>query len=58
MLSNDELFNKATLEDIKTMLTYCVRSERFCDGAWGALLKSGRIMALLKRLEVITQSVF
>lgn len=56
MLENDEFINQAKLEDIKTMLTYCVRGERFCDGHWGAVLKNGRIIALLKRLKNISTS--
>jgi hypothetical protein len=37
------------------MLTYCVRGERFSDGHWAAMLESGRIVALLKRLRALRQ---
>jgi hypothetical protein len=53
MLEDNELIEQANLEQIKTMLTFCVRGERFCDGHWLALLKEGKIVALLNRLKVI-----
>ena len=53
MLQDDEFIRTATVENIKTMLTYCVRGERFCDGVWAEMLRSGRIVAILKRLQVL-----
>ena len=41
----------ASLAQIKTMLTFCVRGERFCDGHWGAMVSEGRIGAILHRLS-------
>jgi hypothetical protein len=38
------------------LLTYCVRGERFCDGHWDAVLRSGRITAILHRLAVLKTS--
>jgi uncharacterized protein DUF6508 len=35
------------------MLTGCVRGERFCDGYWEGILQTGRVVALLRRLEVL-----
>ncbi len=55
MLSDDELISSASLDEIKTMLTYCVRGERFADGHWAHMLESGRIVALLRRLAVIRE---
>jgi len=50
----DEIFIKsASLAHIKTMLTFCVRGERFSDGHWEAMIKEGYIRHLLERLEVI-----
>ena len=51
MLEDDAFIRGATLSEVKTMLTYCVRGERFSDGHWAAMLESGRIVALLKRLR-------
>lgn len=53
MLDDPLFIEQADLDEIKTMLTFCVRGERFCDGHWEAVLKNGRIQALLRRLEVI-----
>jgi|SRR5215213_3649132 len=55
MLADPEFVGRATLEEIGTMLTYCVRGERFCDGSRESLLKGGQITALLRRLEVIRE---
>lgn len=57
MLDDDEFVKKATIENIKTMLTYCVRGERFCDVFWGSVLDSGRVVAVLKRLKVLRDAV-
>jgi len=57
MLEDDSLVQSAGMEQIKTMLTYCVRGERFCSGHWGAVLRSGRVVALLKRLQVLRASM-
>ena len=57
MLQDDNLVARASLDQIVTMLTYCVRGERFGDGHWAAMLESGRIVALLRRLAVIRESL-
>lgn len=56
MVVDDKLIEQATLEQIKTMLTYCVRGERFCEGHWDRLLKSGRVTAILQRLTVLQEA--
>jgi Family of unknown function (DUF6508) len=50
MLESDDVLNTADLAQIKTMLTYCVRGERFCDGHWGAMIEDGYVRRLLQRL--------
>ena len=50
MLADEERIARATLDEIKTMLTYCVRGERFADGHWAAMLESGKVVAILRRL--------
>ena len=50
MLEDCEAVKNATLSEIQTMLTYCVRGERFCDGHWGAMIECGHIRRILKRL--------
>jgi hypothetical protein len=53
MLDNVEEVRSASIAAIRTMLTYCVRGERFCDGHWGAMIESGKIRAILERLGAI-----
>lgn len=50
MLMDDEAVRTADLEQIRSMLTYCVRGERFCDGHWAAMINGGRVGLLLERL--------
>ena len=57
MLSDDDLVSSASLDQIKTMLTYCVRGERFADGHWAHMLESGRVVALLRRLAVLREEL-
>jgi hypothetical protein len=57
MLADTAFIEKASLKEIKTMLTYCVRGERFSDGHWGAMLSSGKITGLLKRLRVLRDQI-
>ena len=53
MLDDATVMATASIDQIKTMLTYCVRGERFADGHWGEMLASGRITALLRRLVML-----
>jgi len=53
MIENDDFIKAADLTQIKTMLTYCVRGERFCDGHWGAVIQGGHIRRMLERLAEI-----
>jgi len=53
MLEDDRVIASATLDQVKTMLTLCVRGERFCDGLWASVLSAGRVTALLRRLQAL-----
>lgn len=57
MLEDDEVISSASLEQIKTLLTYCVRGERFCEGFWSAIIRDGRIGAILLRLSQLRDEV-
>jgi hypothetical protein len=57
MLAEEEFIEQASLEQVKTMLTYCVRGERFCDGHRESLLIGGQIVALLRRLKAIREEM-
>jgi hypothetical protein len=51
MLSNEEFVKSASLPQIKSMLTYCVRGERFSDGHWAEMIENGSIRRLLERIN-------
>lgn len=57
MLADDAVVQAADLAQIKTMLTFVVRGERFADGHWEGLLKDGRVQALLRRLQTLRQEM-
>jgi hypothetical protein len=57
MLTDDGIMANATLDQIKTMLTYCVRGERYRHGHWAHALESGRITALLRRLRELRPQI-
>jgi hypothetical protein len=50
MLENEYAIEAADLTKIKTMLTFCVRGERFCEGHWGSVIEGGAIRRILQRL--------
>ncbi len=50
LLSDEDVVKTASLPQIKTMLTFCVRGERFCDGHWASMIESGHIRRLLELL--------
>lgn len=53
MLKDEDLIKTASLAQIRTMLTFCLRGERFADGHWGEMIDQGYIRRLLERLNEI-----
>jgi hypothetical protein len=53
MLRDENLVKTASLSQIKTMLTFCVRGERFSDGHRGEMIQKGHIRRILERLNEI-----
>ena len=53
MLEDPALVRRASLDQVRTMLTYCVRGERFCDGHWAAMIEGWHVRRLLERLAEI-----
>ena len=53
MLRDESLVKTASLSQIKTMLTFCLRGERFSDGHWAQVIEGGYIRRLLERLNEI-----
>ncbi|VGO11826.1 hypothetical protein PDESU_00373 [Pontiella desulfatans] len=50
MINDHAKIKEANMDQIKEMLTFCVRGEHFCDGHWGAMIEDGSIGRLLIRL--------
>ena len=53
MLKDENAIKTASLSQIKAMLTFCVRGERFSDGRWAQMIEEGYVRRLLERLNVI-----
>jgi Family of unknown function (DUF6508) len=53
MLKDELAIKTASLSQIKSMLTYCVRGERFSDGHWEEMIEKGYIRRILERLNEI-----
>ena len=53
MLKAEQAVKTASLSQIKTLLTFCVRGERFSDGHWAAMIEKGYIRRVLERLNEI-----
>ena len=53
MLADPHFIMRASIDDIRTMLTHCVRSERFSPGYRAGVVKSGQLRQILERLVVI-----
>jgi hypothetical protein len=46
-----DLIELADLQLLKSILTYYIRSERFCDGAWTEAIENKIFLKVLTRLE-------
>jgi len=57
MVRDAAFIARADLDQIRTMLTFCARGERFCDGHWAEMIESGTIAKLLRRLKDLRSDV-
>ncbi|MHB8108641.1 MAG: DUF6508 domain-containing protein [Syntrophorhabdaceae bacterium] len=57
MMYDEKLVRNAGLEQIKAMIAGHIKSERLGDGHWREMLQTGRITALLKRLQTIRERI-
>jgi hypothetical protein len=57
MLEDHAFLQGCALDNIRTMLTFCVRGERFSDGFWASILRSGQLTALLRRLAILAENL-
>jgi uncharacterized protein DUF6508 len=53
MLKDEQAVKTASLAEIKNMLTFCIRGERFSDGHWAVMIEKGYIRRVLERLNEI-----
>ena len=53
MLRSPGSIKAASLKEVRSMLTLCVRGERFCDGFWESVICGGQIRLILTRLQVL-----
>jgi hypothetical protein len=51
MIRDPHKIAHATLPEIKSMLTWCVRGERFVTGHWASVIEDGNIRDILLRLQ-------
>jgi len=51
MIRDEEFVRSASLVQIKSMLTFCLRGERFSDGHWAEMIEGGYIRKLLERIN-------
>ncbi len=56
LLDSPDAVATADLAQVKAMLTYCVRGERFCEGHWGALISEGKVQRLLRRVAALSSA--
>ncbi len=52
-IENDGYIARASLAEVRSLLTYCTRGEKFCDGFWGGVLETGRVRLILARLRAL-----
>ena len=51
LIESEEAIKAATLPQIRAMLTYVLRGERFSDGWWGHMIEAGYVRRILERLS-------
>jgi hypothetical protein len=51
MAGDPDFIKTSTMAQVKTMLTYCLRGERFSEGHWGVMIDNGTIRNLLEHLK-------
>jgi hypothetical protein len=44
-----------SLPELRILLTFCLRGERFSDGHWEAMIEKGYIRRILERLQQLTE---
>ena len=55
IIESEEAIKAATLPQIRSMLTYVLRRERFSDGWWGHVIEGGYVRRILERLAELEE---
>jgi hypothetical protein len=55
IIDDDAYIVKASFKQLRSLLTYCVRGERFSDGHRESLLRTGRVGLILQRLKHLVE---
>lgn len=53
MVKDASVIGRASFAELRSMLTFCVRGERFADGHWEEMIVQGVIRRILERLQVL-----
>lgn len=53
IIGSKTAIESASVAELKSVITFFVRGERFCDGHWGVLIADGTIRRVLSRLSLI-----
>ena len=53
LLMDETALARATIPELRRLLTLVVRGERFCDGWWASMIEEGHVRRLLERLADI-----
>ncbi len=56
LLNDHDAIATAGPDEVKALLTFAWRGERFCDGFWEGALQSGLVIAVLDRLHELRQA--
>lgn len=51
MINDARFVATASLPQLRTMVTYFVRGEKFCDGHWAGMFRDGHVGRLIKRMR-------
>ena len=57
LIADEAHIRTATISQIRVLLTYFVRGERFCEGWWGGMIRDGHVRRILERLDEIGRNM-
>ena len=57
LIESEEAIGQASLPQLRAMLTYVLRGERFSDGWWGHMIEKGYVRRILERLAELEGEV-